>query len=62
MQLIFYEQCLKMGECKSIKHDFHKTPKMYPNLSANISNEQQFGPNKINEIKNYFQLRLEKKN
>ena len=54
MQLIFYEQCLKMGECKSIKHDFHKTPKMYPNLSANISNEQQFGPNKINEIKNYF--------
>ena len=27
---------------------------MYPNLSANISNDQQFRPNKINEIKDYF--------
>ena len=27
---------------------------MYPNLSANISNEQQFRLNKINEIKDYF--------
>ena len=27
---------------------------MYPNLNANISNEQQFRLNKINEIKNYF--------
>ena len=27
---------------------------MYPNISANISNDQQFRLNKINEIKNYF--------
>ena len=27
---------------------------MYPNLNANISNDQQFRLNKINEIKNYF--------
>ena len=38
---IFYEQCLKMGKYNSIVHDLHKTPNMYPNLSANISNEQQ---------------------
>ena len=43
----------KMGECNSIKHDFHETPNMYPNLNANISNEQQFRLNKINEIKDY---------
>ena len=34
--------------------DFNKTPNIYPNLTANISNEQQFRLNKINEIKNYF--------
>ena len=27
---------------------------IYPNLSANTSNEQQFRLNKINEIKDYF--------
>ena len=43
-----------MVECNSIEHDFHKTPNMYPNLSANISNEQQFRLNKTNEIKYYF--------
>ena len=43
-----------MDECNSIKHDFHKTPNIYPNLNANISNEQQFRLNKINEIKDYF--------
>ena len=41
-----------MDECNSIKHDFHKTPNIYPNLNANISNEQQFRLNKINGIKN----------
>ena len=41
------------AECNSIKHDFDKTPNMYPNLSANISNDQQFRLNKINEIKDY---------
>ena len=34
--------------------DFNKTPNIYPNLGANISNEQQFRLNKINEIKAYF--------
>ena len=48
-----------MGECNFIKNDFHKTPNIYPNLNAiplntNISNEQQFRLNKINEIKDYF--------
>ena len=43
-----------MDGCNSIKHDFHKTPNIYPNLNANISNEQQFRLNKINEIKDYF--------
>ena len=43
-----------MDKCNSIKHDFHETPNMYPNLNANISNEQQFRLNKINEIKDYF--------
>ena len=48
-----------MDECNSIKNGFHKTPNMYPNLSeiplnTNISNEQQFRLNKINEIKDYF--------
>ena len=39
-----------MGECTSIKHDFRETPNIYPN----ISNDQQFRLNKINEIKDYF--------
>ena len=43
-----------MVEWNSIRHDFHETPNMYPNLSANISNDQQFRLNKINEIKDYF--------
>ena len=43
-----------MDEYNSVKHDFHETPNMYPNLNANISNDQQFRLNKINEIKDYF--------
>ena len=39
-----------MDKCNFIKHDFHKTPNIYPN----ISNDQQFRLNKINEIKDYF--------
>ena len=50
-----------MGECNSIKHDFHETPYMYPNLNANISNEQQFRLNKINEIKDYFLAEIREK-
>ena len=41
-------------ECNSIKYDLHETPNMYSNLSANISNDQQFRLNRINEIKDYF--------
>ena len=43
-----------MAECTSIEHNFHETPNMYPDVSANISNDQQFRLNKINEIKDYF--------
>ena len=42
-----------MDDCNSIKHDF-QTPNMYPDLYANLSNDQQFRLNKINEIKDYF--------
>ena len=43
--------------------DFDKTPNIYQNLSAaplnaNISNEQQFRLNKINEIKDYFSAEI----
>ena len=34
--------------------DYNKEPSIYPNLTSNISNEQQFRLNKINEIKDYF--------
>ena len=37
-----------------VVHDVHETPNMYPNLSANISKEQKFRLNKINDIKDYF--------
>ena len=48
-----------MAGCNSIEHNFHKTSNMYPNLnaiplSANISNDQQFRLNKINEIKDFI--------
>ena len=43
--------------------DFHKTPNIYPSLSAALlnsipSNEQQFRLNKINEIKYYFLAKI----
>ena len=43
-----------MDKCDSMEHDFYKTPNMYPNLSANISYEQQFRLSQINEIRDYF--------
>ena len=43
-----------MAECNSIEHNFRETPNMYPHLSANTSNDQQFRLNKNNEIKDYF--------
>ena len=35
-------------------NDFNKTQNIYPTLNVNISNEQQFRLNTINEIKDYF--------
>ena len=32
-----------MDKYNSIEHDFHKTPNMYPNLSANTSNKNNLG-------------------
>ena len=44
-----------MAECNSVGHGVHETPNMYPNLKAvRLSDQQQFRPNKINEIKYYF--------
>ena len=43
-----------MDKYNSIENDFHTTPNTYPNLSANISNEQQLRLKKIYEIKDYF--------
>ena len=50
-----------MVECNSIEHDFHETPNMYPNLSANTSNDQQFRLNKIIDIKDYFIAEIKRK-
>ena len=44
-----------------VEHDFHETPNMYPNLSANTSNDQQFMPNKINEIKDCFIVEIKER-
>ena len=43
-----------MAECNSNEHDFYKRRNMYPNLSANISNEKQFRLSQINGIKECF--------
>ena len=50
-----------MTECTFIECDFHETPNIYPNLSANISNDEQFRLNKINEIKDYFIAKIRKR-
>ena len=50
-----------MDKCHFIKHDFHETQNMYPNLNENISNEFQFKLNKINEIKDYFLAEIRKR-
>ena len=42
--------------------DFNKTPNIYPNLRATLLNEQQFRLNKINDVKDYLLVRLEKGN
>ena len=38
-----------MEECSS-----YETNNIYPNLSSNLSDDQQFRLNKINEIRDYF--------
>ena len=44
-----------MDECNSTKHDFRETPNIY----LNISNDQQFRLNKINEINSLQRLERE---
>ena len=34
---------------------------MYPNLSLNLSNDQQFRSNKINEIRDYFVVEIKER-
>ena len=50
--------------------DSHETPSIYPNLSVPLNfllsatllnKEQNFGLNKINEIKNYFVAQIKEK-
>ena len=36
------------------EHNFHETPNIYQNLSANTSNGQKFRLTKINSIKDHF--------
>ena len=43
-----------MDKYNSIEHDFNKTSNTYPNLRANISNEEQLRLNEIRETKGYF--------
>ena len=43
------------------EHDFHETSNMYPYLNANLSNDQQFRLNKINEIKDYFIAKIKER-
>ena len=50
-----------MAECNSSEHNFHETPNMYPVLSANTSNDQQFRLNKVNEVKYYFIAEIREK-
>ena len=47
-----------MDECNSTKHDFRETPNIY----LNISNDQQFRLNKINEINLLQRLERERTN
>ena len=51
-----------MVECNSIERDFNETPNMYPNLSANISNDQQFRLKTSMKSKIVSLLKLEKEN
>ena len=37
-----------------VERDSHETPNMCPNLSVQLSDQQQFRLNKINEVKDYF--------
>ena len=50
-----------MDQCNPNEHGFHKTPNMYPNLNANISNEQQLRLKKINEIKDYLLAEIQER-
>ena len=56
---LFYDKCLKMTErssteCNSIECNSDETHTIYRNLGVPLSDQQQFRPSKINEIKDYF--------
>ena len=53
---------MKIDKRSSIEHNFHKTPNMFPNLSANISNDQQFRLKTSVKSKIISLLKLEKEN
>ena len=43
-----------MTECNSSECNSYKTHNIYPNLGVSLNDQQQFRPNKINKIKDYF--------
>ena len=61
-----------MAEYNSIEHGFYETPNMYANLGTDplntirlsvtqLSDQQQYRLNKINEIKDYFVAEIKEK-
>ena len=53
---------MKINKRSSIEHNFQKTTNMYPNLTANISNDQQFRLKTSMKSKIISLLKLEKEN
>ena len=62
-----------MAEYNSIEHGFYETPNVYANLSTaplntirlsvtQLSDQQQYRLNKVNEIKDYFVAEIKEKN
>ena len=43
------------------EYSSYETNKAYPNLSPNLSDDQQFRLNKINEIRDYFVAEIEER-
>ena len=43
-----------MTECNSAAYNSNETHNIYSNLDVSLSDQQQFRPKKINEVKDYF--------